>query len=135
MPLFNFFSDRNVIKHWQVSHSTELVTYNANEGYIQIVVPGYYYIYSQIQMIFKKWENAIRRHETLINSKRVLSGMFGFKYKHGKQHGAKFDANYQGGVFKLQNGDRIFIRGNNKRGSAQKESNYFGTFLVAATPL
>ena len=120
--------DRHLVKYWTVVHATSQMIYNAHDGSIQISTPGVYFVYSQLQLWFGIRDISYKAHETYVNVKRVLASALG--HRPSKSHDLDYDANYQGGLLRLKKGDRVFIRGQNKRGSHDSEANYFGAFLL-----
>ena len=112
--------------NWRVVHSKGNLAYRNQTGAVIINVPGVYYIYSHLQLVGRGNSHvSFWKHATYVNNKQVLCSTVSHKPQR-----LKYKSNYQGGIFPLQKGDRVFIGGLPYR-ETYPEYNYFGLFRLS----
>lgn len=120
-----FISDQNILTDWKVTHLFGNVTYSSPLGCVVIDVPGIYLVYNQI---LYRADGTFTKHETLINSKKVLTRPI--ERHSGDTNG--YRSSYQSAAFPLQRHDRVCVGTRNSQVVLSKGS-YFGVALLSRT--
>ncbi|NXQ44220.1 tumor necrosis factor ligand superfamily member 10 [Catharus ustulatus] len=135
------------INNWESSRKGHSFLYNVELRNGELVIPqtGFYYIYSQIYFRFRENEDSdllgqIRNPKQLVQyvykqtdypepillMKSARTSCWSKKAEYGLY------SIYQGGVFQLQRGDRIFVSvSNSDIVDMDKEASFFGAFMVS----
>lgn len=127
----------NVVQWQQAGESViQRMTYNDNVGLI-VQQPGYYYLYSKLQLQFSHEDCTLIQHKVMRNTSAYGAPLELMKSKSthcNRRAQQKLDlwSSFLAGIFQLQEGDRIYVTLDKiqemRRGHTE---NFMGAFLIS----
>ncbi|XP_035682076.1 tumor necrosis factor ligand superfamily member 10-like [Branchiostoma floridae] len=109
-------------------------------GYIQVPMDGLYYVYSQLYFRYMKDDDKTRKHVQMLHYTFKRSDTYRVAQELMKSARTKcwskhtdyeLLSSYQGGVFRLRQGDKLYVAVSNVDFvSFEETASYFGAFLI-----
>ncbi|CAH1268323.1 TNFSF10 [Branchiostoma lanceolatum] len=109
-------------------------------GYIQVPMDGLYYVYSQLYFRYMKGDDGTRKHVQMLHYTFKRSDTYRVAQELMKSARTKcwskhtdyeLLSTYQGGVFRLRRGDRLYVAVSNvDLVNFEETASYFGAFLI-----